>query len=77
MDVRFGNHDPVYEVNSQSGNTYEVDVEARTCSCPDFQKRHESLGEQGCKHLRRVTLEIRTCQLPQPDGTFQKRFSRP
>jgi hypothetical protein len=49
----------LYEVLSESGNTYNVDIEREreTCSCPDFEQRQP---DDGCKHLRRVNLEIRT-----------------
>ena len=66
MDVRFGERGPVYEVHSQSGNTYETDIQAETCTCPDYQRR-----EAVCKHLRRVELEIRAGTVPGPDGTFR------
>ncbi|AXR76191.1 hypothetical protein [Natrarchaeobaculum sulfurireducens] len=67
MDVRFGQQGPVYDVLSQSGSTYVVDVEKETCACPDFEQRQP---DGGCKHLRRVDLEIRTGLVPAPDGTF-------
>ncbi|USZ73532.1 hypothetical protein [Natronosalvus halobius] len=67
MDVRFASVGPTYEVVSESGNTYTVDVEVETCTCPDCEQR-EPAG--GCKHLRRVDLEIRTGLVPSPDGTF-------
>lgn len=72
MDVRFGTRGPVYEVHSQSGNTYEVDIEAKTCTCPDYRKRRDMLGDLGCKHLRRVDLEIRARTLPRPDGRLPR-----
>jgi hypothetical protein len=55
----------VYEVHSQSGNTYEVDVVAQSCTCLDWQEREP---EGGCKHLRRVDMEIKTGAVPRPDG---------
>ncbi|WP_222914263.1 hypothetical protein [Natrinema sp. SYSU A 869] len=67
MDVRFATAGALYEVVSESGNTYEVDIEKETCSCPDFEQRQP---DDGCKHLRRVDLEIRTGLVPAPDGTF-------
>lgn len=67
MDVRFGTQGPVYAVESERGTTYEVDIDAETCTCPDWTER---TPEGGCKHLRRVDLEIRTGVVPQPDGTF-------
>ncbi|MFK8212178.1 MULTISPECIES: SWIM zinc finger family protein [Haloferax] len=67
MTIRFGTVGPRYDVESSSGNTYEVDIAAGTCSCPDHQKR----GVE-CKHLRRVLFELRTRILPQPDGRFAR-----
>jgi hypothetical protein len=49
-----------YSVRSESGNTYEVDLLAGTCSCPD--------DVDTCKHLRRVDLELRANRIPRPDG---------
>ena len=67
MEVTFVERGPVYDVLSQSGATYLVDVEKETCTCPDFEKRQP---DGGCKHLRRTDLEIRTGLVPAPDGTF-------
>jgi len=69
QDVRFATVGPVYEVESESGNTYKVDIEAATCTCPDFEQRQP---DNGCKHLRRIDLEIRTGLVPAPDGTFSR-----
>lgn len=44
------------------GGTYVVDVERRTCTCPD----HAIRGAR-CKHLRRVAIEITTGRVPAPD----------
>ncbi|NEU55467.1 SWIM zinc finger family protein [Halorussus sp. MSC15.2] len=43
----------VYEVESQSGNTYSVDLPGGRCTCPD----HNFRGVR-CKHLRRVAMEV-------------------
>ncbi|AFK17912.1 SWIM zinc finger family protein [Haloferax mediterranei ATCC 33500] len=43
------------------GGTYVVDVEARTCTCPDHAIRHTR-----CKHLRRVAIEITRGEIPPP-----------
>ncbi|WP_368409266.1 SWIM zinc finger family protein [Halomarina litorea] len=51
----------IYEVDSDSGNTYSVDLLESRCSCPDHQMR----GER-CKHIRRVALEITGGRLPAP-----------
>ncbi len=50
---------------SESGNIYEVDIASKTCTCPDFTKRNPS---GGCKHLRRADLEVRSGNVPRPDG---------
>lgn len=51
----------VYEVASQSGNSYLVDVRAGRCTCPD----HVIRGAR-CKHLRRVAIEITEGRVPPP-----------
>jgi hypothetical protein len=54
-----------YEVDSASGNTYEVDLLDETCSCPD----HQDLDTPApCKHVRRVQLELDAGRIPRPDG---------
>jgi len=55
----------IYDVHSQSGNIYEVDVVAQSCTCLDWQEREP---EGGCKHLRRVDMEIKSGAVPRPDG---------
>lgn len=65
MDVSLLRKGGMCEVESASGNTYEVDVASKTCTCPDFTKRQPS---GGCKHLRRVDIEIRSGSVPRPDG---------
>lgn len=72
METRFLEEGARYEVESESGNTYEIDVADRTCTCPDWAKRNSELGAQGCKHLRRVDLEILARRLPRPDGRFER-----
>ncbi|KAB1198935.1 MULTISPECIES: SWIM zinc finger family protein [Haloferax] len=49
-----------YVVETEGG-TYVVDVEARSCTCPDNAIRHAR-----CKHLRRVAIEITTGLVPPP-----------
>jgi hypothetical protein len=65
MDVSLLAKGGVYEVHSQSGNIYEVDVVSSSCTCPDWQDRKP---EGGCKHLRRVDMEIKAGAVPRPDG---------
>jgi hypothetical protein len=55
----------IYDAQSESGGTYRVDLGAGTCSCPDWQQREP---EGGCKHLRRVRLDVRAGRVPTPDG---------
>jgi hypothetical protein len=50
-----------YVVETEGG-TYVVDVERRTCTCPD----HAIRGAR-CKHLRRVAIEITERRVPAPD----------
>ena len=66
----------VYDVQSESGNTYRVDIAAAECSCPDWQEREP---DGGCKHLRRVKLEIQAGRVPTPDGRLPeaRRGDRP
>lgn len=51
----------VYEVESQSGNTYSVDLPGGRCTCPD----HNFRGVR-CKHLRRVAVEVTEGLVPPP-----------
>ena len=65
MDVSLVQKGGIYEVRSASDNTYEVDISAGTCSCLDWQKREP---DGGCKHRRRVDMEIKAGRVPRPDG---------
>ena len=53
--------DAAYEVESESGATYVVDLVDRSCSCPDRRIRGET-----CKHMRRVAIEVSTRRVPPP-----------
>ena len=45
--------DRFYEIYSQSGSTYEIDLQTGACTCPDCQQR----GDQYvCKHTIRASL---------------------
>jgi predicted nucleic acid-binding Zn finger protein len=48
----------LFSVTTQSGSEWTVDLREPACTCPDFEHRSEQLGEQGCKHIRRVRLEV-------------------
>jgi hypothetical protein len=65
MDISLAQKGGIYEVRSASDNTYEVDISAGTCSCLDWQKREP---DGGCKHRRRVDMEIKAGHVPRPDG---------
>jgi predicted nucleic acid-binding Zn finger protein len=45
----------LFEVTTESGSAYTVDLREPVCSCPDFAYR-ESVSE--CKHIRRVRIEV-------------------
>ena len=45
--------DRFYEIHSQSGSTYEIDLQTGACTCPDCQQRGE---EYVCKHTIRASL---------------------
>ncbi|WP_435359784.1 SWIM zinc finger family protein [Haloarchaeobius sp. DFWS5] len=51
----------LYEVETETGHTYLVDVATRRCTCPDHAFRDER-----CKHLRRVAIEITEGSVPPP-----------
>ena len=71
MDVSLLRKGGVYEVYSESGNTYRVDVAGGTCTCLDWQQREP---DGGCKHLRRVDTEIKAGDVPRPDGRVPDRL---
>lgn len=48
----------LFSVTTESGSEYTVDLREPACTCPDFEHRSEQLGEQGCKHVRRMRLEV-------------------
>jgi len=45
--------DRFYEVHSQSGNTYEIDLQTGACTCPDCEQRGDRFV---CKHAIRASL---------------------
>jgi hypothetical protein len=45
----------LFEVTSQSGKAYTVDLREPACTCKDFEYR-EDVTE--CKHIRRVRLVV-------------------
>lgn len=47
----FEEADGVFEVITESGNSYTVELEEPACTCPDFEYR-----DVRCKHIRHVEL---------------------
>lgn len=69
MDVSLLEKGGVYELHAASGNIYDVDVVAETCTCLDWRQREP---EGGCKHMRRVDIEIKAGRIPHPDGRIPR-----
>jgi len=65
MDIALLYRGGCYEVDSASGNPYELDLLDETCSSPDHQN---SDTPAPCKHVRRVQLECDAGRIPRPDG---------
>ncbi|MFD1687062.1 hypothetical protein [Halobellus litoreus] len=65
MDVALVHRGGCYEVDSASGNTYDVDLLDETCTCPDHLNTETSTP---CKHVQRVQLELDAGRIPRPDG---------
>ena len=53
--------DGLYEVETDGGDTYLIDLTAGRCTCPDHVFR-----DVRCKHLRRVAIEITEGLVPAP-----------
>ena len=51
----------IYEIESQSGSVYSVDLPGGRCTCPDHNFRHVR-----CKHIRRVAMEVNEGRVPPP-----------
>jgi len=73
MDVSLLSKGGRYEVQSASGNRYEVDIVAESCTGPDWQQRSP---EGSCKHLRRVDYEIKRGHVLRPDGRLPAELAR-
>jgi hypothetical protein len=65
MDVALLKQGGIYSVTGESGETYTVDLIDETCTCPDYQDRDP---DGGCKHVRRVAIEVDEETVPRPDG---------
>lgn len=53
----------LYDVYSQSGSSYVVDVTRSRCDCPDMT---HNAPEDGCKHVKRAAMMIQETALPAP-----------
>jgi flagellin-like hook-associated protein FlgL len=56
----------VYQVYSEEGTEYLVDIRTPSCTCPDFMYR-----EADCKHIRRARIEAGQRDLESLDGEIQ------
>jgi hypothetical protein len=72
MQVTLERAGGTYTVHAESGRLYTVDVVADSCTCADFR---ENDPEHGCKHRRRVEMEIRSKRVPTPDGRIPQRIA--
>lgn len=61
-----------YTVHAESGRVYTVDVVTDSCTCADYR---EYDPEHGCKHRRRVEIEICSKRVPTPDGRIPQRVA--
>lgn len=52
-----------FDVYNVDGRRYGVNLIDGTCTCPDFERRGDTL-ENGCKHLQRVEMESRIREIP-------------
>lgn len=60
-------HGPdVYQVYSEEGTEYLVDIRTPSCTCPDFMYR-----EADCKHIRRARIEAGQRDLDSLDSEIQ------
>lgn len=70
MDIALLKQGGIYAVTGVSGQTYRVDITDKSCTCPDAQERDP---QGGCKHVRRVKLELDWGTIPRPDGKLPAR----
>jgi hypothetical protein len=64
MEVSLNKSGGKYIVRTKSG-AYQVDLVSKGCNCDDWKFRQP---DGGCKHLRRVLLELALRRIPRPDG---------
>ena len=70
MDVSLLRKGGLYEVRSESGNVYEIDIADGSCTCLDWRRREP---EGGCKHFRCVDMAVKAGTVPRPDGRLPER----
>ena len=56
----------IYQVYSEEGTEYLVDIRTPSCTCPDFMYR-----EADCKHIRRARIEAGQRDLDSLDREIQ------
>ena len=56
----------IYQVYSEEGTEYLVDIRTPSCTCPDFMYR-----EPDCKHIRRARIEAGQYDLDSLDREIQ------
>jgi hypothetical protein len=64
MEVTLHKSGGNYIVRTESGS-YQIDLTSQECNFDDWKFRQP---EGGCKHLRRVLLELALRRVPRPDG---------
>ena len=64
--------DALFEVTSQSGNVYTVDLREPACECKDFQYRE---GVTECKHIRRIRLEYGQSDVEELESELERTAS--
>lgn len=65
LSVDFLTFGPGYRVHEPDGDSWVVDIEARSCKCHE----HRESGKD-CAHLRRADLALEERELPGPDGRY-------
>jgi predicted nucleic acid-binding Zn finger protein len=46
----------MFLVDNGDGEQYVVEPDLPACTCSDWEYRSEDLGDDGCKHIRRVRM---------------------
>jgi predicted nucleic acid-binding Zn finger protein len=62
----------LFEVTTQSGSAYMVDLREGVCSCPDYRNREP---EGGCKHLIRTRAEVSQIDLDALEAELERTAS--